>query len=55
MFASDDSVVYVLDPGRSHDVPQKHFPDNARGVLVVDRYGGYKFAGPLERPDAVRR
>jgi len=30
LFASDDSVVYVLDPGRSHDVPQKYFPDDAR-------------------------
>ena len=42
LFASDDSVVYVLDPSRSHDVPEKHFPDDARGVLVVDRYSGYK-------------
>jgi len=25
-----------IDPGRSHDVPQKHFPDDARGVLLVD-------------------
>ena len=35
-------MVYVLDPSRSHDVPQNHFPANARGVLVVDRYSGYK-------------
>jgi len=42
LFASDDSVVYVLDPSRSHDVPQKHFPADVRGVLVVDRYSGYK-------------
>lgn len=42
LFASNDSVVYVLDSSRSHDVPQKHFPDDARGVLVVDRYSGYK-------------
>lgn len=42
LFAGEDSVVYVLDPSRSHDVPQSHFPDNAQGVLMVDRYSGYK-------------
>ena len=35
-------MVYVLDPSRSHDVPQSHFPDDAQGVLLVDRYSGYK-------------
>ena len=42
LFAGEDSVVFVLDPSRSHDVPQSHFPDNAQGVLMVDRYSGYK-------------
>ena len=42
LFAGEDSVVYVLDPSRSHDVPQSHFPDDAQGVLLVDRYSGYK-------------
>jgi len=42
LFAGEDSVVYVLDPSRSHDVPQSHFPDDAQGVLMVDRYSGYK-------------
>ena len=42
LFAGEDSVVFVLDPSRSHDVPQSHFPDDASGVLVVDRYSGYK-------------
>ena len=42
LFAGEDSVVYVLDPSRSHDVPQSHFPDDAQGVLIVDRYSGYK-------------
>ena len=42
LFAEEDSVVYVLDPSRSHDVPQSHFPDDAQGVLLVDRYSGYK-------------
>lgn len=42
LFAGEDSVVYVLDPSRSHDVPQSHFGDKAQGVLMVDRYIAYK-------------
>jgi transposase len=42
LFAGEDSVVYVLDSSRSHDVPQAHFPDDVQGVLMVDRYSGYK-------------
>jgi transposase len=42
LFAGEDSVVYVLDPSRSHHVPQAHFPPDASGVLIVDRYSGYK-------------
>ena len=42
LFAGEDSVVYVLDPSRSHDVPQSHFPDAVLGVMMVDRYSGYK-------------
>jgi transposase len=34
--------VYVLDPSRSHDVPESHFPDDVQGVLMVDRYSAYK-------------
>jgi transposase len=41
-FQSTDTVVYVLDPSRSHEVPERHFPDNAAGILLVDRYSGYK-------------
>jgi transposase len=42
LFAGEDSVVFVLDPSRSHDVPQAHFPADVQGVLMVDRYSGYK-------------
>jgi transposase len=42
LFAGEDSVIYVLDPSRSHVVPEAHFPDKAQGVLMVDRYSGYK-------------
>lgn len=42
LFAGEDSIAYVLDSSRSHDVPQSHFPDDIQGVLMVDRYSGYK-------------
>jgi transposase len=42
VFSSDDSVVYILDASRSHQVPQDHYPEQARGVLMVDRYSAYK-------------
>jgi transposase len=42
LFAGQDSVVYVLDPSRSHEVPQSHFADDVQGVLMVDRYSAYK-------------
>jgi transposase len=37
-----DTVVYLLDPSRGHEVPQSHFGPEASGVLEVDRYSGYK-------------
>jgi len=37
-----DTVVYLLDPSRGHEVPQSHFGPEASGVLEVDRYTGYK-------------
>jgi len=42
VFGGTDTVVYILDPSRSHEVPQSHFPKNAAGVLLVDRYSAYK-------------
>jgi transposase len=36
------TVVFRLDPSRSHDVPEGHFAADARVVLMVDRYSGYK-------------
>ena len=37
-----DTVIYLLDPSRSHEVPESHFGPEASGVLEVDRYSGYK-------------
>jgi transposase len=41
-FNSDETVVYLLDASRSHQVPQEHYPAQASGVLMVDRYSAYK-------------
>src|SRR5208282_4316906 len=37
-----DTVAYLLDPTRSHTVPENHYGVESRGVLVVDRYSAYK-------------
>jgi transposase len=42
VFATKESIVFVLDPTRSHDVPEKHFGKDAQGIASVDRYSGYK-------------
>ena len=42
VFLGEDTVVYRLDPHRSHDVPEAHFPAEASLVLMVDRYAAYK-------------
>ena len=42
VFLGDDTVVFRLDPSRSHEVPEGHFPDDARVVVMVDRYSAYK-------------
>jgi transposase len=42
VFLGEDTVVFRLDPTRSHDVPERHFPANAHVVLMVDRYSAYK-------------
>ena len=42
LFESKDSVVFTLDKGRAHDVPENHFGEKAKGIVVVDRYSAYK-------------
>lgn len=42
VFLGEDTVVYRLDPTRSHDVPERHFAADATCVLIVDRYSAYK-------------
>jgi transposase len=42
VFAAKRSIVFVLDPTRSHDVPEEYFGEDAEGILNVDRYKAYK-------------
>jgi transposase len=42
VFGGADTVLSILDPSRSHEVPEKHFPQDACGVLMVDRYSASK-------------
>lgn len=42
VFLGEDTVAFRLDPTRSHDVPEGHFPADADMVLMVDRYSAYK-------------
>lgn len=42
VFCGQRSVVFVLDPTRSHEVPEDHFGPDAQGILNVDRYSAYK-------------
>jgi transposase len=41
VFAAAQSIVFVLDPTRSHNVPENHFGDHD-GIVNVDRYSAYK-------------
>ena len=40
--------MYVLDPRRSHDVPEGHFRTGVSVVLLVDRLSSYKAMGPVK-------
>lgn len=42
VFLGEDTVVFRLDPTRSHEVPEGHFSTDTRTVLMVDRYSAYK-------------
>lgn len=48
VFAGEETVLYVLDPSRSHAVPEAHFPTAAEGVLMVDRSSAYKAIGQVK-------
>lgn len=45
VFVGKLTVVYVLDPTRSQNVPEKHFKNTKEGILNVDRYASYNIVG----------
>jgi transposase len=47
-FQSAAAVVFVLDPGRAHDVPEEHLGAAARGILNVDRYSACTALPPVK-------
>jgi transposase len=53
VFLGEDTVVFRLDPTRSHEVPEGHFPAGARVVLMVDRYSAYKAMAQVKLGDVV--
>jgi transposase len=42
VFLGPDTVVFLLNVSRGHEVPEDHYQAESRGVLVVDRYSAYK-------------
>lgn len=42
VFASEQSVVYVIDPTRATKVIESHLGQVVEGILLVDRYSAYK-------------
>lgn len=53
VFLGADTVAFRLDPTRSHEVPEGHFPADADVVLMVDRYSAYKAMAQVKRGDVV--
>jgi transposase len=39
---SQSAVVYLLDPSRSSQVPKEFFGEDAKGIIICDRYSAYK-------------
>ena len=53
VFLGQDTVVFRLDPTRSHDVPEKHFAQDACLILMVDRYSAYKAMAQVKNGNIV--
>jgi transposase len=53
VFLGEDTVVFRLDPSRSHEVPEGHFPAGAHVVLMVDRYSAYKAMAQVKLGEVV--
>jgi transposase len=53
VFLGEDTVAFRLDSTRSHEVPEGHFPADARLVLMVDRYSAYKAMAQVKLGNVV--
>jgi transposase len=53
VFLGADTVAFRLDPTRSHEVPEGHFPTDAPVVLMVDRYSAYKAMAQVKLGNVV--
>lgn len=42
VIVTKDTIIYILDPTRSANVPKNHLGDNAKGIISADRYSVYK-------------
>ena len=46
VFPGEDTVVFVWDASRGHEVPQKQFDSEHETILMVDRYAAYRAMKP---------
>ena len=53
VFVGEDTVAYVHDPFRSHDVPEKYFSKDVPGILMVDRLVSYKIMEQVKKGTIV--
>ena len=53
VFLGADTVAFRLDPSRSHEVPEDHFPAKGQRVLMVDRYSAYKAMSQVKLGNVV--
>lgn len=53
VFLGEDTVVFRLDPHRSHDVPERHFGAAACLILMVDRYSAYKAMSQVKNGNVI--
>ena len=53
VFIGEDTVVFRLDPHRSHDVPEMHFGAAACLILMVDRDSAYKARSQVKNGSVI--
>jgi transposase len=53
VFAAKESIVFVLDPTRAHNVPEDHLGAKAEGIINADRYSAYKAMAQVKKGKIV--